>query len=344
MRNFCEENERIKRRYLEYLREAEGHSDQTIDKVAAALVRFEASTKFKPFKAFHIDQAVGFKKALAKAKNPDTGKPLTKATISGTLRIVKAFFKWLAWEQGFKTRIGKSDCEYFNLPAKDEAVAHAHREKPFPSMEQALHAFRNMPDGGEIEQRDKALFAFLILTGVRDGAAASLKLKHIDLIEGEVIQDAREVNTKASKTIYTWFFPVAPEFRECFERWVGYLRERRLFGPDDPLFPQTAVGVGASRRFEPLGLKRLHWSTATPIRKIVGEAFETAGLPRFGPHSFRKTLVQLGERTCKTPEEFKAWSQNLGHEQVLTTFTSYGSVSRHRQGEIIKGLATAATF
>ena len=255
---------------------------------------------------------------------------------------MKAFFKWLAWQQGFKSRIGKADCEYFNLPAKDEAVAHAHREKPFPSMEQALHAFRQMPGESEIERRNKALFAFLLLTGVRDGAAASLKLKHIDLIEGEVIQDAREVNTKASKTIYTWFFPVAPELREQFEGWVAYLREVRLFGPDDPLFPQTAVGVGVSRRFEPMGLKRLHWSTAAPIRKIVGDAFEAAGLPRFGPHSFRKTLVQLGERVCKTPEEFKAWSQNLGHEKVLTTFTSYGSVSRHRQGEIIKGLASAA--
>jgi hypothetical protein len=32
-------------------------------------------------------------------------------------------------------------------------------------------------------------------------------------------------------------------------------------------------------------------------------------------------------------------SQNLGHEQVLTTFASYGAVSPHRQVEIMKGLA-----
>jgi hypothetical protein len=43
--------------------------------------------------------------------------------------------------------------------------------------------------------------------------------------------------------------------------------------------------------------------------------------------------------TCKTPEEFKAWSQNLGHEKVLTTFTSYGAVAAHRQAALIKGLA-----
>lgn len=39
---------------------------------------------------------------------------------------------------------------------------------------------------------------------------------------------------------------------------------------------------------------------------------------------------------CQTPEQFKAWSQNLGHESPLTTFTSYGKVSLHRQGELIR--------
>jgi len=71
---------------------------------------------------------------------------------------------------------------------------------------------------------------------------------------------------------------------------------------------------------------------------IFRDAFETVGLPPFNPHSFRHSLANLGERLCKTPEEFKAWSQNLGHEQVLTTFTSYGELSRYRQAEIIKAL------
>lgn len=59
----------------------------------------------------------------------------------------------------------------------------------------------------------------------------------------------------------------------------------------------------------------------------------------FNPHSFRSTLVKLGESVCQTPEQFKAWSQNLGHEKVLTTFFSYGEVGNQRQGEIIKSLA-----
>jgi len=49
------------------------------------------------------------------------------------------------------------------------------------------------------------------------------------------------------------------------------------------------------------------------------------------------TLRQL----CQTPEQYKAWSQNLGYEGVLTTFTSYGEVEAHRQAEIIRALGRA---
>ena len=74
------------------------------------------------------------------------------------------------------------------------------------------------------------------------------------------------------------------------------------------------------------------------MRGIFKEAFENAGLEYSSPHLFRKTLVRLGESLCKTPEEFKAWSQNLGHDHVSTTFCSYGYVEEYRQGEIIKSL------
>ncbi len=39
----------------------------------------------------------------------------------------------------------------------------------------------------------------------------------------------------------------------------------------------------------------------------------------------------------------RAWSQNLGHEKVLTTFLSYGEVQSERQGEIVRELALPAS-
>jgi hypothetical protein len=65
------------------------------------------------------------------------------------------------------------------------------------------------------------------------------------------------------------------------------------------------------------------------------------GLPYFNPHSFRNTLVQRAYELKLEAEQFKAWSQNLGHEHCLTTFSSYGNLAPHRQAEIIRGLANA---
>jgi integrase len=160
------ENERIKRKYFAYLKEAKRHSEPTLDASAKALNRFEENTRYRGFKAFHYEQAIAFKRHLAEQKGQRSGEKLSKAT----------------------------------------------------------------------------------------------------------------------------------------------------------------------------GLEQKHWSTAEPIRKVFREAFACAGLPYFNPHSLRKSLVRLGEEVCKSPEEFKAWSQNLGHEKVLTTFLNYGSVACDRQGEIIRGM------
>jgi integrase len=146
------------------------------------------------------------------------------------------------------------------------------------------------------------------------------------------------VNTKFSKSFTTWFFPVGDDIRRIVVEWVDYLLREKLWGLDDPLFPATRIVVGDTRHFEVYGLDRKHWSSAGPIRKVFKEAFAAAGLPYYNPHSFRKTLALLGGRMCKSPEEYKAWSQNLGHENVLTTFSSYGDVAGHRQAEIIRGL------
>jgi integrase len=194
-----------------------------------------------------------------------------------------------------------------------------------------------MAEGDEVERRNRAIFAFLMLTGARDSAAASLRLKHIDLVEGRVFQDGREVRTKNGKTIETWFFPVDPMYRSTFEAWVQYLREERLYGPGDALFPKMDIAAWDGR-FTRLGLSREPHANAQKIRAVVRGAFAVAGLPEYTPHSFRKTLAMLGDRLCDTMEERKAWSQNLGHEHLATTISAYMPVSRERQSELLRSL------
>jgi integrase len=332
------DNERIKRRYFAYLKEAKRHSEPTVDAVAKALARFETDTKHRNFKSFHFEQAIAFKRHLAEQRNQQTGKKLSKATLNATLAHVKRFFHWLAGQPGYKSRLQYSDADYFNLSEKDVRVATARREQVGPTVEQVQHVIAVMPADGAIERRDRALIAFTLLTGARDSDTASMKLKHVNLAAGCVEQDAREVKTKFSKTFTTFFFPVGGEIRQIVAEWVRFLREEMLWGNDDPLFPATRVALGESRHFQAVGLERAHWSSAARIRTIFREAFARADLPYFNPHSFRNTLARLGQAVCQTPEEFTAWSQNLGHDKVLTTFLSYGLVQSARQGEIIRGL------
>jgi integrase len=207
-----------------------------------------------------------------------------------------------------------------------------------PTLEQINHVLTIMPFAADLEMRNRALVAFTILTGARDGAMTGLKLKHVDIAQGLVFQDGRTVATKRGKSITTWFFPVGEEPLRIVTEWIGHLRSDLLWGNDDPLFPKTKVGVGGTGSFEALGLERDSWNSATPIREIFRAAFLQAGLPYFNPHSFRNTLAKLGEQRCANAEAFKSWSQNLGHEGVLTTLTSYGSVEPARQAEIIRSM------
>lgn len=52
MSNYSAKNERIKRAYFDYLAEADGRSESTINGVCKSISRFEHYTEFKDFVTF----------------------------------------------------------------------------------------------------------------------------------------------------------------------------------------------------------------------------------------------------------------------------------------------------
>src|SRR4029079_7517665 len=169
-----------KRAYCDYLREAMGRDEATIDRILASIARFEGSTKARDFKRFHREQAVAFKRKLAEALNARTGERLSKSTVLATVRDLRAFFLWLAREPGFRSHIEYGDAVYFSLPDKDVAVARARRERDVPSLEQCRRALAAMPADSLLARRDRALFALAVITAARIGALASFRLGHIN--------------------------------------------------------------------------------------------------------------------------------------------------------------------
>lgn len=331
-------NTRIKREYFDYLKHAQRRDEASIDQAAKAIARFEEATKFKDFKKFHREQAKAFKAKLSAAQNERTGKPLARATVHSTLSVLRAYFIWLAGQPGYKSKIAYSDADYFNLSEKEVRIAKAVREKSVPTLEQVHRVLDAMPAESDIERRNRALIALALLTGARGAALASLKLKHIDLAQGCIYQDAREVKTKNSKTFTTWFCPVGGDALQIVTDWCDHLRKELLWSEDDPLFPKTQIGLGEQGGFAAMGLAREHWSGTGAIRTIYKQAFAAADLPYYNPHCFRNVLTTLGERICRTVEEMKAWSQNVGHNSVMTTLMNYGTVPAAKQAELIRGL------
>jgi hypothetical protein len=207
-----------------------------------------------------------------------------------------------------------------------------------PTLEQARHVIALMPGQSPIERRDRALIAFTLLTGARDSAIASMKLKHVNLIAGCVDQDAREVKTKFSKTFTTYFFPVGEDIRQIVADWVTFLRSRCCGAMTIRCSRRRASGWVRRGSSRPSG-----WNGRTGAAPRASARSSATHSPVPGCRTSTRTasetrLVRLGQAVCQTPEEFKAWSQNLGHEKVLTTFLSYGQVESPAQGQIIRGL------
>lgn len=332
------ENARALHNYFEFLAQAKGRSSASIDAAAKAIARFQKAAKSRDFKKLNRRQIIAFKDRLVEQANLRTGERLSKSTVTSTLRELRAFFEWLAREPGYRSRIVFSDIQYFNATERDLTVARAKRTKKVPTIDQLHHTIKHMAVDTIFERRDRAMIALALLTGARDGALVSLKLKHIDLEEGMVSFDGREVDTKFGKSFTTWFFPVGGEALAIVTAWIDELRAVFLWGEDDPVFPATQMGRGENGNFIPVGLARHGWSGTSPIRRIFRRAFDRAGLPYFNPHVFRDMLARYGLKVCSSHEAYKAWSQNLGHSNMLTTLTSYGEVPAHRQAELIRDL------
>ena len=67
-------NERVKHRYFAYLKEADRYSEASVDAAAMALSRFELSTERRDFGAFHVEQAIAFKRRLAEQRSQKRGQ------------------------------------------------------------------------------------------------------------------------------------------------------------------------------------------------------------------------------------------------------------------------------
>ena len=328
MTGYNPENERVKKQYEEALLHGRHREPRTVDAVWKAINSFEQFTDRMSFKSFNTEQAKGYKRWLAKQANTE-GQPLSLSTVRSTLANIRDFFSWLVTHPQYTKKIDGRGIDYLRLSDNEERAGRATREKIPPTVEEVRKVLKNMPHESDVEKRDRAIIAFILVTGVRDGALISLKHKDVDLEKREVWQDPKHVKTKNRKGITSQFIPIDDFAEEIVLDWLAYSRDVLGTKPGDPLFPKQRITNNPEKlQFEACGLSTEHWANATPVRQIFHEAFIAVGLPKCQPHTIRSTIAIWALENC-SQLQFKAISQSMGHEHAMTTYNSYGTLPHH---------------
>lgn len=271
---------------------------------------------------------------LARAKE-DGG--LSNSTVRHRVSHLKAFFEWVRGQEGYR-RLSASIPSYFALPRSASAPQAKEKRKEYPTLDEAWRMVELMPKKTLIQRRDRAMVSFAFMSGFRAAALTALRFKHVDFDGMSVVQDARDVPAKNGKTYRAKWFPRTEAFQNIFLSWAQELNDFG-FQQQDALFPNgrnLVARAPSAIPVEPLG-------SSKPLQDAFAKASERLGKV-YTPHSARHTLKALGAQMCRSHEQRKAWSMNLGHSDEQITEKHYGKMSQSRSSELIESLSSDLVF
>lgn len=323
------ENERVKKQYEEALLHGRHRAPETVDAAWKAINLFENFTDKESFKTFNTEQAKDFKRWLTKQEN-QKGQLLSLSTVRSTLANIRDFFSWLIIHPKYIRQVDGRAVEYLRLSDNQERAGRATREKIAPTVDDVRKVLEIMPHESNVEKRNRAIIAFILITGIRDGALISLKHKDVDHEKQELWQDPKHVKTKNRKGITSQFIPIDTLALQIVLDWITYSKGVLKMGTEAALFPKNKTTTNPeTMQFDTGTLSHEHWANAAPIRKIFHDAFKAAGLQKCHPHTLRNTITIWALENCDQLQ-FKAISQSMGHDHAMTTYNSYGTLTHDR--------------
>ncbi len=334
-------NEQAKRGFFEHLRGAKGFTEASVNDYADAIGQWQIFSDNEDFATFDKSKAMAFREWLVRRATKTPDGALKPATRYHYLRRVKEFFLWLAGQPEYSQKLVRGDADFLRISKKDMQIVLTGTTKAIPTLEEVQKVIGSIEATTEIGMRDRALIGFALITGCRISAIISLKMKSFDKATHRIHQNPADgVRTKNSKTIITTFFPIGwDEPRSYFLEWYEYL-ENKGFAQDDPIFPATSSEISTKKAYSKDNISRSFWSDAGSARKIFEKRCANAGVKYYHPHSYRHLVVSLMSKMRLTEEEKRAISLTLGHENIGTTFGSYGygSMGVERAVDIVREL------
>ena len=262
-------NERLIYRLQKYFFDIRQRDLKTIDAMLAHIRRFETFASYHRLTDTTIEDAIAFRRALADR----SGKPLSASSIVHILASLREAFRWLK-DQPEGANIMSDVIECLKAPKAFENAARLPVEKLVLKVDQIRKVILAMPVDTIWQRRDRAILAFLLLSGMRVTAILKLRLRHIDTVEGRIKQDPTEIDIKGDKAMWTSYFPVGSDIAEIFREWISEV-EANAANDGAYIFPKTPN----QRRRASASIFLEHWATADPIRKIIKTAASAVDVP-----------------------------------------------------------------
>lgn len=321
-------NDRILHEWLQF---AGCWDHKTISAKLAAIRLFEAFCGGKEFSKISKEHVVGFRDSLKMSVDPSNEKQLSISTVRHRASHLKSFLEWLVEQKGYQG-LNKSLPSYLALPKKFDAAVLSERERYVPSVAEAVQLIERMPCRTMKERRDRAMVAIAFLAALRADTVTSLRVKHLERSARIVVQDAKTSRTKNGKSLRIKFFPLPEIFAEVVCEW----KEELLglgFSSEDAMFPEERFLVTRGSYTQRGNVPVMATTHA------ISKAFEVGSellQKHITPHSAKHCIGSHSLAICKEPDEHKAWSMNMGHENEEVMIRHYKHLSEERVFDIFE--------
>jgi integrase/recombinase XerC len=274
------------RRYLVSERRLSAHTDKGYTRDLTALVKFCDRNGISGWRGLEVQHVRRFA-----AHSHAAG--LAPRSIQRRLSAVRSFYAFLLREAPAETAAGRRRSERITgNPAHDVRAPKATRRLPHTLDADQMARLLEIPAGGELAARDRAIMELLYSSGLRLAELIGLDLRSLDLKDKTV-----HVLGKGSKARIV---PVGRMAVEALKRW---LKERTALAKPH----ETAVFVGRNGlRLGPRAVQArvAYWARRQGLSMHVH--------PHLFRHSFASHLLE-------SSGELRGVQELLGHADISTT-------------------------
>lgn len=308
-------NEEIKqdyRFYLKHQRDFKLNNDSIKDKMSK-IDKYDEFFNYADFMSFDTNKGVKYYDYLIERFEQNQ---IEMTTVLSYLMTIKEFLYWYFSNHKCKARKKLLESLVTLEPkAEHKRLAQRLEYVEYPTQEE-FEQIISFPEKTILDKRDKAILAFLYVSGARINAVATATIKSFDEKKMIFFQDPLEgVKTKYSKHIISILLEFDKKYYEIIRNWISFLKAEHGFKDGDPLFPVVKDVV-----------KKNFMNGEGDYRKMIAKRCRDVSLPEYHPHAFRHAHIYKALSYVSNGWQFRALSQNVGHESMMTILEKYAKM------------------